>query len=279
MRLHELPPICLGDAREIVDGCRPDVDLRAHLRIGDDIGYRRLSADAAETLELGPDTLLLALVGPEASAYTDPDELAPLLRRSRPGARAVILLGWPVADLPYHRLLGPLAAGSFQVVEAVTVERVQAPLVRAALIVERVTRLLPPRAHLSDAPEDAAPPAGDPDAELRLVLRIANEYALADFAARPMRRRLIELEAAEARLAAAEARVAQSALHADDLDTKLAAARAKIAALRSSTRMRVGGAVLDGARHPATAPFRVPRDLTRIWRSRRAGQLDADPPR
>jgi hypothetical protein len=133
----------------------------------------------------------------------------------------------------------------------------------AALVVRRVERLAPPRPYLTGLSRGrTAEPEQSAVDELRTVLRMANEYVLADLVARPMRSRLTELER---QLAARDDRVRE-------LEERLGRARARAAGLESSATYRVGQAMVRGARNPAVAVVAVPRDLARIWRDRRAAR-------
>jgi hypothetical protein len=212
MRLHELLPVYLDGALEIIDLSHEEVDLRHHLRVPDSVRYDKYPLAEAEKLDLGPAALALSLLGPNPPAQTDPEALAPVLRRLQPGGRVIALIGWPIPELPYHRLLGPLVDGSCQVIETVPLERASIPSTHAALIVERVDKLAPLRAYLTDIPTEPIPdvgPISQTADELRTMLRVVNEYVLGDLVTRPLRRRLIELENAAAERDAAITRVAE----------------------------------------------------------------------
>ena len=138
MRLHEFLPPYLERASAVIDVTHEQVDLREDVPLTDGARYRKYSVAEACTLDIGPDTVLLSLFGPDPPAQTDLDQLAPVLRRLRPGARAVLLLGWPAAELPYSRLLGPLVDGRCKVIDVVPLDPGSVPAVTSALIVECV---------------------------------------------------------------------------------------------------------------------------------------------
>lgn len=191
MRLSEIWPLYLDGARELVDVTPEGVDLREALRLPADVAYARR---AVEGLETGPETVVLSLVGPDPGAHSSVDALSEALRGGRTGARALVLLGWPMLELPYHLLLGPLVDASWQAVAAVPLDRMPVPDVESALLAERVERLVPLRSYLLDA--HAGEPAGSDPGELPVGLRLVNEYVLGDLVARRLRRRLSEMERA-----------------------------------------------------------------------------------
>ncbi len=301
--MSELASAFRGNAREIVDLSDAQVNLARSLGLPDGLRHIRSTPDEASQRELGPHTLLIAVVGPTAPAQVDPDALAPVLRRFSPGARAILLMGWPIPELPYHRLLGPLADARCQVTQAVPLDRSRMPVAHCALVVECVDKLAPVGAYLSGIPSGIAgdePPVEAAD-DLRPLLRMVNEYVLAGLVARPLRRRLSELERAEAERAHAIARALQlenavaerdDAMEritrltgemerarreidelggaAADRDAQVRLLRNRLRELESSVPFEVGQAVVDGARHPARAVVSVPRELIRVWRKRKS---------
>jgi hypothetical protein len=297
MRMHEVLPSYLGDAVEIVDLSEPEIDLDHHLRVSERMRYGKYGLDEAAKLHLGPATVVLSLLGPNPPAQTDPEALAPVLRRLKPGARAILLIGWPIQELPYHRLLSPLVDGGCQVVDAVPLDRASAVGAHCALIVDRVERLAPLRPYLIDTPpdptRDVEPDATEND-ELRTVLRAVNEYLLGSLVARPLRRRLIELENAEAERAAARKRVdeleaaeaqrgqalrrvdelsqlvAARDTRLEELEAALARSESRLAMLQSSASYRIGRAVARGIHLPGRVVIGVSSDLARVWRPRPA---------
>jgi hypothetical protein len=273
MHLHELLPV-LGDVREVVEVADADAgdDLPGWLRLPAGVSHRRVEPADAGKLDLEDGGLVASVVGPGL----DPDALAPALGALPVGGTALLLLGWPVIDLPYHHLLGPLGGASCQVVDTIPLEGTAiAAGVHAAVVVRRVERLVEPRPYLVGlgTSRDAEP---EPAADLRTALRIANEHALAGMVARPMRTRLADLErdlvAQNARLKEAQRSLAKA--HA-----RVARLEARLVELRASATYRVGQAVVRGARNPARAMVGMPRDLARIWRDRgsRRGQPTVDP--
>lgn len=190
MRPHELLTQCLDGVREVVDLSPAGVDLPAHLQPPADLPWRRLGPGDTRGLDCGPGTLLVGVLGPDPEVHREPTTMEPVLERFREGARAVLLIGWPIDQFPYHRLLGPLTAARCQVRATVPLERATvAGGCSCAVVAECVSRLAPLRPYLSGTAD--AGPAG----ELPTVLRAVNEYLLADLVTRPLRRRLRDLEA------------------------------------------------------------------------------------
>ena len=104
---------------------------------------------------------------------------------------------------------------------------------------------------------------------------MANEHVLGEIVARPARRLLREqaIELAELRAGLAELRIERDALaHRMTVsDKEKAKLRKQMAALQASASFRVGRTFVDGAKHPARAVVSVPKNLTQIWKSHRAG--------
>jgi hypothetical protein len=270
MRLQELTSLYFSTAHQVLDLTGEDIDVQAELRLSPDV-HRRASIDEAAGVDLGPGSIVLALLGPDRMG---PEALALVVRKLQTGARAVLLAGWPIEQVPYHRLLGPLSAARCQVLEAVPLDRVSvgAP-VHCAIVVERVARLAPPRAYLTDIGTEPDSFRDDGADELASVLRAVNECVLVDFVTRPVRRKIFEaptaaelrrrLDQREARLKLVETRLAQT-------ETRLAQAERRLAAIQSSAAFQVGQAMVHELRHPARAVVTIPRDLARVWRDRRS---------
>ncbi|AVT36163.1 hypothetical protein [Plantactinospora sp. BB1] len=277
MRISEILPRYLDGVREVVDVSHPDVRLERQLRLPPEVAYRRQPLDEAAGAEFGPESLPLCLLGADSPAHTDPDALTPMLRRARPGTRAALLIGWSIEELPYHRLVGPLVAGGCQIREVSPLDRAAIRGVSAALVVERVERLAPLRGYLVDARTPVEPagtgpgqepePDGGDATELTTLLRVVNEYQLADLVSRPVRRRLAELTG---RVEAQERLLAER-------DTELREARRRLAEVESSAGFRLGSAFARGAREPARALVDVPRELARAWRGRRQRSAGRSP--
>jgi FkbM family methyltransferase len=265
VRLHEIPPLCLDGVDEVIDVSLGQVDLRRHLRIPESVRYVRCAVEDAEKVDPGPGALLLGLVGAVAATHTAPDALAPVLRRMRPGARALLLPAWPVEELPYHQLAGPLADARCQVVEAVLLEETSIREVRCALIVECVDRLAPLRA----LPPEAQPGTGHDEhdrGDLPVLLRFVNGGVLADLVVRQLRLLMTEKDL-QARVMRRELRQSDARLR--DASKALSKSRERLAGLKASTALRIGQAAVRGARHPVRAIGTVPLDLVRAWRSHR----------
>ncbi|AEV88625.1 hypothetical protein ACWT_7614 [Actinoplanes sp. SE50] len=100
-----------------------------------------------------------------------------------PGGRLLLLLGWPIAELPYHLLLDPLVAAGCQVLQAVPVDRAHRHGVHCAVVAARVDRLAPLRSYLDDSPItlDGESPG------LPALLRLTGEYTFTDLVSRTQR--------------------------------------------------------------------------------------------
>ncbi|WP_328462413.1 hypothetical protein OHA21_35160 [Actinoplanes sp. NBC_00393] len=278
MLIKELPALA-GEATTLVwagDDSRAE-ELLAGLLNGQD-GIRRLPYDPDGTDAFDTDTLVVAFAGPDLAA----DQLAATLRRLAPGGRVVLLLGWPVDELPYHVLLDPLVEAGCQVLQAVPVDRANRHGVHCAVVAARVERLAPLRSYLDDSPITL----GGAEPELRTLLRLTGEHLFGDLVARPLRRQLADLRdrvdtqqkrirELEAAVRTADAKVAGLEERHTAVQEKLATTRAKLATaqerltqLRSSTTFQVGYTIVEGARRPARALVSVPTGLVRAWRNR-----------
>ncbi|HWS33623.1 MAG TPA: hypothetical protein VN408_12880 [Actinoplanes sp.] len=272
MLIKEIPAL-VGEASTLVwagDESRATEVLKALLDGQDRI--RRVSYDPDDTAMFDPGTLLVALAGPDLDAGA----LAPALRRLPPGGWAVLLLGWPLDELPYHVLLEPLVDAKCQVLQAVPVDRANRHGVHGAVVAARVERLAPIRPYLNDSPIslDGAEPG------LNTLLRLTGEYVFGDLTARPLRQQLADLkdraEAQRERIRELEEAVRAGAAKAAGLDARhtamqksLTTAQERLAQVRSSTTFQVGHTIVQGARRPARALVSVPAGLFRAWRNRR----------
>jgi FkbM family methyltransferase len=284
MLVRELLPL-IKDVARVVDVSRGRVDLRRHLVVPDTLPYAKADPADVDGTTFDPDTLLLCLIGPDEAAHSSAESLAPVLRALPTGAKVLMLVGWAPDTFPYHLVLGPLGDGRCQVTDAVPVDQSARHGLHVALLAERVATLLPPRAYLMDVRTDderpvpdAAAPASDP---LAVQLRTANEHLLGELVARPVRRRVRELDD---RVAALEAELAAQAEDTTALRTQLktrdsdvARLKRRLASLEASPTFRLGRTLVDGARHPGKAVVTVPMNLAKIWRAHRA-RATAPPP-
>lgn len=252
MRMTEVLSRCLDGVAQVVAAAPDGVDLRRGLSLPDGVGYGEDTGDG----RLGRDSLLLGFVGPEASRFA----VGPLSRLDI-GARALVLLGWPAEELPYQRLVEPLIEHRCQVVSVFPVDPPAPAGVFCALVVERVEKLAGPRR--GSGPADAEAPADD----LAAMLRVANEFALSDFVARRLRERVAELTE---RVQAQEEQLAERDDRLHETRRKLSSTRSRLEMLESSASFQLGRTLVQAVRHPATAVATVPRDLVRIWRSKKA---------
>ena len=175
----------------------------------------------------------------------------------------VLLLGWPVDELPYHVLVAPLVAAGCQVLQTVPLDGGARTGAHCAVVAARVDHLAPLRTYLDDSPIELT---GD-EPGLRTLLRLAAEHTFADLVSRPLRH---ELAGLRDRVEAQQERIRRLEDDVRTRDVKLTAAHQRLAQLRSSTKFRVGDAVVQGARRPGRAIISVPFGLVRVWRNRGA---------
>ena len=265
MLIHEVLPLA-GPATEVVevgDGTLSDL-----LRVPDGVTCRRYAADDTKP---GAGTVVAGFLGPKPEVHADAEALAPAVRELPVGGRVVLLLGWPIDELPYHSVLSLLVDANCQVLQVIPLDRVSRHGAHYALIAGRVDRLAPPRAHLADTPVEL--PGDEPG--LRTLLRLIGEYAFESMAIRAARRRLIDMRdknAAQAqRIKQLEAEVAAGEHRLAEAEERTEKVRAEVARLRASTTYQVGTAMIEGARRPGRAIVTVPAGLVRVWRHRGGG--------
>ena len=274
MRIHELSSLYLVGTERVVDVTDDSVDL-AQLQVPSGVKVDRTALADVASQEIGPGAVLISAVGPTGPAFAEPEALATALRSLQPGGRAILLIGWPIEDLPYHRLLAPLVSSRCQVLHAVPLERAFiGTAVHCALIAECVDKPKPPASYLTDAGTPAAGEEGDSQSslELQTVLRAMNEFVLSDLVMRPIRRRVAEQATTSdlrQQLAARDAQVVR-------LEARLARTEERLAAVESSASFQVGRFIVGGLRQP-TALVTAPRNLVRLWRVRRQTRRQVSP--
>lgn len=264
MLIHELLPL-VGAVTTVVEVSPSGEALRELLRAPASAAYRSYVPDG-EKMDAG--TVVVAFVGPKPEAQIDAEAVAPALRELPVGGRALLLLGWPVPELPYHGLLDELVTAGCQVLQVVPLDKVSRHGAHCAVLVARVDRLAPLRPHLADTPvvlDDDTP-------DLRALLRLTGEYTFQELLSRPLRRKLADAgdraEAQDERIRQLEQEIADRDATIAKAESRLARARNDIAELRASTPFRVGTTVVQGARRPTRAIVSVPVGLVRIWRKR-----------
>jgi hypothetical protein len=265
MLIHELLTLA-GETTEVVEV--GDGRLRELLRVPDNVKHRRYDDEGMAQADAG--TVVVGLIGPDPNEQVEPAAVAPALRQLPVGGRAVLLLGWPIEELPYHVLLDSLVDAECQVLQVVPVDRANRHGVHCAVLAMRVQRLAPVRTPMDDTPLTAA----HEEPGLRATLRLAAEYVFGDMVARPARRRLVEFRD---KVAEQQQRIRQLErdLRARDEQLEAAArrltgAREKLARVEASTTYQVGRTVVQGARRPGRAIISVPVGLVRLWRRREA---------
>ena len=182
MLIQEILPL-LGETTEIVEV--GDAGLAELLRAPEGLRPRQFEADDATKLD--PGSVVVAFVGPEAN-HVDADAVAPALHLLPVGGRAVLLLGWPIEELPYHVLLGPLVDADCQVLQVAPLEKASRHGANCVVIAARVERLAPLRTHLDETPITIT----GTEPSLRALLRLTAEYMFGDIITRPARRNLVE---------------------------------------------------------------------------------------
>jgi len=262
MLIRELLPL-FEDVTTVVEVSESGKALQEQLRAPEAAAYRPYAP--GEKMDAG--TVVVAFVGPNPTAHIDAETVAPALQELPVGGRALLLLGWPVSDLPYHHVLDKLVTAGCQVLQVIPLDHAAGDRAHCAVLAARVDRLAPLRPYLFDEPIVVDGDAPD----LRALLRLTGEKVFSDLLDRPLRRNLAE----------ASDRVSEQAKRIRELERELATtvaqaesqlkrARNDIAKLQASTTFQVGAAVVQGARRPGKAIVSVPVGLVRIWRKRGA---------
>ncbi|WP_436533792.1 FkbM family methyltransferase [Actinoplanes sp. HUAS TT8] len=133
MLISEVLPFTDG-IRELVDTTSAAADVSRLLGVPDSLPQRRGTLAEVEKLELGPGALLVAPVGGDAPDDTDLAHLVPALRGLRLGARALLLVTWPAAELLPRGLPAALTASGCQCMAVLPVGEAG---VQCAVLVER----------------------------------------------------------------------------------------------------------------------------------------------
>ncbi|MEV5348776.1 hypothetical protein [Streptomyces achromogenes] len=272
MRLTDLLHPHLDGVTTVVDATGPGLRLAPFLHLPDGVTLRR---DDGRRAPREGDLVLLSY-GPDPAVHGTEDALLAVLRRLRPGARGLLLFGHPGPEPPYHRLLDDLVTQRCQVLRAAPLDYVH---LHAGAVFTRLTsdELLPPHDWFGrPVPSDG----------FATTLRTADEYVLADLAARTLRARHQDLERR-----AEEAERARDAVREDGLADRLAATvrekeqlasalrqardrvqvlQARVHMLEGSTSLKVGRALVSAARAPRREMPGLPRELYGLWRTRSA---------
>jgi len=260
MLIRELLPL-FDDLTTIVEVSATGEALREQLRAPEAAAYRPYAPGE----KMDAETVVVAFVGPKQGTHVDAETVAPALRELPVGGRALILLGWPLLDLPYHQVLEELVTAGFQVLQVIPIDNATGHGAHCGVVAARVDRLAPLRTHLSDGPVVVEGDAPD----LRALLRMTGEYVFSDLISRPLRLQLAEasdrVKEQDKRIRQLEKELATTVTKAD---ARVERARNDVANLRASTTFRVGNTVVQGARKPAKAIVSVPVGLVRIWRKR-----------
>jgi len=274
----------------IVDVSPGAEDLRRHLMVPGDLPYSIAEPAAVAEATLTADTLLLCLLGPREGTHTPAADLGRTLRALPVGARVLILAGWSPEALPHQAVLGTLADGHCQLTDAVLVDSSGRYGMNVALLAERVEKLQPRHAYLSDAPagDETQYPDGPGVEPLTMPLWLANQSVLGELITVPLLRQVRTLgdqvtkltaglaaakETADAAKQAADATRAKLAAR----DADLARAKLRIKSLKSSLTFRLGETLVDGARHPGKGVVTVPVTMAKLWRDRRARASAPEP--
>src|SRR5262245_25694234 len=115
MLLREIVAAHATNVHRVVQLGDRDLGLADHLRLPEHAHLEVQDLESAATLDLGPGTAVVSLLGPNPDVHADPVALADVLGRLQPGARGILLLAWPVTDLPSNRLLDLLRGGYCQI--------------------------------------------------------------------------------------------------------------------------------------------------------------------
>ncbi|GAA2728403.1 hypothetical protein [Streptomyces nogalater] len=272
MRLTDLLHPHLDGVTTVVDATGPGLRTAPYLHLPDGVTVRHDDGRS----DLGEGDLVLLSDGPDPAVHGTEDALLAVLRRLRPGARGVLLFGHPGPEPPWHRLLDDLVTQRCQVLRAAPLDYVH---LHAGAVFTRLAadELLPPHDWFGrPVPSDG----------FATTLRMADEYVLADLAARTLRARRQDLERR-----AEEAERARDAVREDGLADRLSATvrekeqlasalrqardrvqilQARVTMLEGSTSLKVGRALVSAARSPRREIPGLPRELYGLWRTRSA---------
>ncbi|MBI1379310.1 MAG: hypothetical protein GC157_17800 [Frankiales bacterium] len=253
----------------VVDAGGAGIDLATF--VGDDVAPVRADDGSA----IGTDVLLTVGARPDAEAGGLGDAVAALARVPE-GGHALVLLGWPPADLVEAPVAGALAQAGLAPVRAVATPYPDLPV---AVLVVRAA------AGAESAPAGAAADGAEQPSWSEVTAE-AFETALGAAAAmwaehpEPAGRarsvgRGVDPEA-DAQLAELARERAALAASLSRTEAELRAARDRVARLEASTSMRVGRALVNAAKNPRSAA-KLPRQALRMWRMRggRAGLAEA----
>ncbi|MGI5379493.1 hypothetical protein ACQEV2_35610 [Streptomyces sp. CA-251387] len=277
MRLTDLLHPHLDGVTTVVDTTRGGLRLEPYLHLPPGVALH--CDDEQDERPFGEGELALLSYGPDAELHGSENAWRAVLARMQPGARALIVFGHHVADLPHHRLLDALVAHRCQVLRAAPLDYVH---LHAGAVVARTDELLPSHDFFGrSVPSDGHATA----------LRIADEYVFADLASRSLRARVLDLErtveeAERARGTAGQDgiadRLSAAVREKEQLAAALRAARdrvevlqARVAMLEGSTSLRVGKALVSAARSPKRGAARLPGELYGLWRGRRRSAAPA----
>ncbi|MQA83986.1 MAG: hypothetical protein GEV03_04970 [Streptosporangiales bacterium] len=289
MRLLDLLHPYLDGVHTVIEVSTDEFDLAGYLHLPEGVSHRRRHpAEAAADEVFGAGVLVLAVLGPALGPDQGAEPCRRVIERMRPGGRGLILFGDQAAEMPYHLVLDDLVAAGCQVLQAATLDYVH---LRSGIAFAAVEEVVPPRDHFGRPTV-----AGE---EPWTLLRMANEYVLADLVARGMRARLADLEpfaprgagTAEAREEDEEGRAASEAATVAaarqerqrlkaalaEREAQLRRAESRLAAIEGSTKLRIGQVFVNAGRRPVRGAVTLPRELYRLWRRRGAGSAARRP--
>ena len=246
----------------VVDASTGSRDLAAFF----DRNVVRVTRD--HSLESVPsDHLLVLTLGPDPRVHGSSADAIASAGRVQAGGRALVLLGWPPADLATTDVAERLAALDLACVLAAATSYPDLPI---ALLVERRPAESPDL-----SPGDAV---GDRAAAIRRDLSMAAAEWLAEEVATLTVRLTARGAATDPVVRVAELTRERGALAASlrKSEAELASTREQLDMLERSAQMRLGRAMVDAAKNPRTA-VRLPREAVRMWRVRggRAGLAQA----
>jgi hypothetical protein len=239
-----------------------DIDLRALLQVPEAVEYTDVGADGK--LEVSAESLgVLAL-----EKDIDPEATAAALSQVQDGGTVLLLLGWSILDLPWHRVLDVAVSADLQVVDVVTVAARRYP---TAAVLRRAERLVVPPPHLGSGHHAPTTVEADDAAARRLALRIAGELAFVGL--RERRLRVVVDETREAlrlknqELAAANKELERSRAELQSEHSRVKKTEARLENVQGSPSLQLGQA-LEEARS-LRGLVRLPVRVVRIRRQRR----------
>jgi len=305
MRLIDLAQPYLDGVHTIVEVAAGELDLSPYLRDAGEITYLRCRP-GEDLPAIGKGVMLVLSAGPDPLWHLPFAACREILAQVEDGGRGLVLFGHAGADLPYHEILDTLVARRCQVLQAATLdytglrcgiafaqaEDVQAPPDYFGRPVPAATRAGARDVALRISSEyvldgfvsraqrarqlDAAQPAETAGAAgIAITAGITAADVDGETTADGDGETAADENDEEAVQASAAVRTADRerlARALRDAEQQLATAQERLAAVEGSLAVQVGRQLSAVIRSPWHRGRRLPRQLYRMWRRRRAGK-------